>query len=66
MDWQKFLGWLGALVVALVTVGALAGMVSRTLNGPSPILVLALTAGFVVVASLAGMFSSGGLSTSYW
>lgn len=66
MDWMKLLGWLGALVVALVTVGALAGMASRTLDGASPILVLALTAGFVVVASLAGMLSSGGLSTSYW
>ncbi|MFQ3295190.1 MAG: hypothetical protein ACI9PP_000012 [Halobacteriales archaeon] len=66
MDWLKVLGWLAALVVALGTVGALAGMATRTLDGPSPILVLALTAAYVGFASLAGMFRSGGLSTAYW
>ncbi|MFW6376773.1 MAG: hypothetical protein ACOC0F_02250 [archaeon] len=66
MDWLKLLGWLGALVVAVGVLGALASMASRTLDGASPILVLALSAGFVVVAVLAGTRWSGGLSTPYW
>ncbi|HKL28810.1 MAG TPA: hypothetical protein VJ898_06020 [Natrialbaceae archaeon] len=66
MDWLRPLGWLAALLVALVTLGGLVTMATRTLDGASPILVLALSAGFVVVAILAGTRWSGGLSTSYW
>ena len=66
MDWLKPLGWLAALVVALAATGALATMASRTLNGASPIVVLVLTAAFVVVAVLAGTRWAGGLSTPYW
>ena len=66
MDWLKLLGWLAALVVAVGVLGALASLASRTLVGASPILVLALTAGFVVVSALAGMRWAGGVSTPYW
>jgi hypothetical protein len=66
MDWLKLLGWLAALVVAVGVLGALASLASRTLVGASPILVLALTAGFVVVSALAGMRWAGSVSTPYW
>jgi hypothetical protein len=66
MDWLKPLGWLAALLVAFGTIGALSTMATQTLDGASPILVLALSAGFVLVAILAGTRWSGGVSTSYW
>jgi len=66
MNWLRPLGWLAALLVAFGTIGALSTMVTRTLDGTSPILVLALSAVFVAVAILAGTRWSGGLSTSYW